>query len=357
MEQAAAKAEARARQAAQEEAAARAAAAEREAEKRLRAEKAAALKASQEAAELAAAVEAERAEKERLRAELEEIRLAREAAEEKRRLEQQGIYDLTGSGLSQWHARDISSTTAVYDKVSYAWGSVSIGEEQRDSEIFDLLRRRLRSVHTTPADALASIVGETRLVRDPMAFASHGVDPAVFVAFCNQLCYLISDAHAARMLMNVSGGLPIVPVPRFLELLTASHTTRHTPPPTKLTPIKNDGLTPDEKGLLLSLRDSLFEQHSRMKTMFERCDKDGDGFVSIEEFLTAMERAGVPAGKEIDRKRVCISPEQACRIVGFFDKDGDGMLSYHEFMNILQATKTSVLTTKFLAGVDPQVEC
>ena len=34
--------------------------------------------------------------------------------------------------------------------------------------------------------------------------------------------------------------------------------------------------------------------------------------------------------------------------MGFFDKDGDGHLTYSEFMNMLQATKTSVLTTKVL---------
>lgn len=61
-----------------------------------------------------------------------------------------------------------------------------------------------------------------------------------------------------------------------------------------------------------------------------------------------MERAGVASGREIDRRRVSISHEEAQRIVGYFDKDGDGLLSYSEFMSVLQSTKNSVLTKRGL---------
>ena len=88
-----------------------------------------------------------------------------------------------------------------------------------------------------------------------------------------------------------------------------------------------------------------------MQNMFKRCDPDGTGGVTIEEFLNAMSRAGVPVGHGLDRKSdYSISEEEAANIVGFFDKDGDGILQYHEFMTMLQSTKTSVLTTKILTA-------
>ena len=63
----------------------------------------------------------------------------------------------------------------------------------------------------------------------------------------------------------------------------------------------------------------------------------GNGYVSIEEFLNAMSRAGVPVGHGLDRRSdKTISEEEAARIVGFFDKEGDGYLRYHEFMTMLQ---------------------
>ena len=83
--------------------------------------------------------------------------------------------------------------------------------------------------------------------------------------------------------------------------------------------------------------------------MFRRCDPDSSGHVTIEEFLNAMSRAGVPVGHGLDRQSDnTITEQEAANIVGFFDKDGDGHLRYAEFMNMLQATKTSVLTTKVL---------
>ena len=92
------------------------------------------------------------------------------------------------------------------------------------------------------------------------------------------------------------------------------------------------------------------QPHGQMKNMFKRCDPDNNGYVSIEEFLNAMSRAGVPVGHGLDRMSVnTITEEEAARIVGFFDKEGDGYLRYHEFMQMLQSTKNSVLTKKVLS--------
>ena len=112
-----------------------------------------------------------------------------------------------------------------------------------------------------------------------------------------------------------------------------------------------EALSGREKQLLLSLRDFLFERCSKMKAMFEKCDIDGDGFVSIEEFLIAMEKAGIPLGHGLDRQKHAkgaISDEEAMNIVAFFDRDGDGLLSYAEFMSCLQTTKNSLLAQKGL---------
>ena len=151
-------------------------------------------------------------------------------------------------------------------------------------------------------------------------------------------------------------------------------------------------LTGREQKLLLTMRDYLFEQHGKMQNMFKRCDPDGSGHVTIEEFLNAMSRAGVPIGHGLDRKvrqeklqpssppgtgalsspAVCcshrpvclrvpraaqsdnsITEQEAANIVGFFDQNGDGHLQYHEFMTMLQGTKNSVLTTKVLKSERP----
>merc|ERR1712083_1088040 len=63
-----------------------------------------------------------------------------------------------------------------------------------------------------------------------------------------------------------------------------------------------------------------------------------DGVVTLEEFLYALEGAGVHIGHEINRARVDVGEEEAARLLSYFDRDGQGVLRYNEFMRLLQGT-------------------
>ena len=157
-----------------------------------------------------------------------------------------------------------------------------IDDAVSDGEILSLLRKRLRNVHVAPAQCLAACVCQPRLVKDPVAFAGFGVDPAVFLAFAASLLYNLSDPRAATLLMNISGGLPILPVPRFLELLErgGGNGGLGSAELVRMKPIRTSALTAREKGLLISLRDYLFEQRAKMKHMFEQCGEDSTPLIT-----------------------------------------------------------------------------
>jgi len=110
-----------------------------------------------------------------------------------------------------------------------------------------------------------------------------------------------------------------------------------------------EGLTDKERVLLTQLRESLFERHAKMKTMFSALDPNGDGFVTIEEFLHALTRAGVAITGEIDRAGADVTPEEAARLLAYFDRDGDGSLEYNEFMRVLQDSKHMVMASAEVA--------
>ena len=201
---------------------------------------------------------------------------------------------------------------------------------------------------TTPSPHPPSTLPPPSSTRPPSSFLTP-THPSTL-----QVLYRLSEKRATDLLTAASGRakLPIVSVPKFLELFTAAAEAAAGGAAGGKEPIKPnkvDRLSGREQKLLLTMRDYLFEQHSRMQNMFRRCDPDGNGYVTIEEFLNAMSRAGLPVGHGLDRQsNNTISEEEAANIVGFFDKDGDGHLTYAEFMTMLQATKNSVLTTKVL---------
>jgi len=259
------------------------------------------------------------------------------------------------TGLSRFSKPN--SNTETYQKACYAWRPSDVDAQMSDDALIQALKTRLKYVHTTAPQALSAVVGEPNIVKNPNAFGEKGVDAAVFRAFASQLMYNLSEERASQFLTNASGSqkAPLVSVPKFLNLFTATGAGAdgRGAKAEKIAPVSYtvDKLTDREQRLLLTMRDYLFEQHSQMKNMFKRCDPDGNGYVSIEEFLNAMSRAGVPVGHGLDRRSdKTISEEEAARIVGFFDKEGDGYLRYHEFMTMLQSTKNSVLTKKVLTN-------
>lgn len=72
--------------------------------------------------------------------------------------------------------------------------------------------------------------------------------------------------------------------------------------------------------------------------MFKSVDLNDDGVVTLEEFLHALEGAGVAVGHEIDRARAKVTEEEAARMLAYFDRSCTGTLQYNEFMRLLQGT-------------------
>ena len=75
----------------------------------------------------------------------------------------------------------------------YAWTASALDDALSDAQIIDAIKKRLKYVHTPPAVALAACVKEPRLAADPEAYAGHGVDPSVLIAFAAQVLYTLSD--------------------------------------------------------------------------------------------------------------------------------------------------------------------
>ena len=97
-------------------------------------------------------------------------------------------------------------------------------------------------------------------------------------------------------------------------------------------------LSRKEAQLVTNLREALFERRSNMQKMFKSVDLNDDGVVTLEEFLHALEGAGVAVGHEIDRARAQVTEEEAARMLAYFDRSCTGTLQYNEFMRLLQGT-------------------
>lgn len=97
-------------------------------------------------------------------------------------------------------------------------------------------------------------------------------------------------------------------------------------------------LSRKEAQLVTNLREALFERRSNMQKMFKSVDLNDDGIVTLEEFLHALEGAGIAVGHEIDRAKAQVSEEEAARMLAYFDRSCSGTLQYNEFMRLLQGT-------------------
>lgn len=99
-----------------------------------------------------------------------------------------------------------------------------------------------------------------------------------------------------------------------------------------------EALSAKEGKLVTDSREALFERRSKMGDMFKSVDLNNTGTVSLEEFLHALEGAGMPVGHGLDRARANVTEQDAARILSYFDRDGNGTLRYNEFMRLLQGT-------------------
>ena len=72
-----------------------------------------------------------------------------------------------------------------------------------------------------------------------------------------------------------------------------------------------------------------------MQKMFKSIDLNDDGIVTLEEFLHALEGAGVAVGHEIDRARAQVSEEEAARMLAYFDRSSTGYLLYKYVSRLL----------------------
>jgi len=233
-----------------------------------------AAQAQAQADALAEQVEAERLEKERMAAELQELKNQQREHEEAMK---GARVNLSASGLTQFPQS--TSETEIFEKGVYAWTAGNLPDSLSDAEIIDAIKKRLKYVHATPEQALAACVREPRLATQPEAYASHGVDTAVFQAFAAQLLYHLSDVRTAKLLSAISGALPIISVPRFLMLFGGGDGRgAQLVKPNPVLGRSVERLSDREKKLLTRLREFLFEQHSQMKKMYERCDPDGNGY-------------------------------------------------------------------------------
>ncbi|CAK9021392.1 Probable calcium-binding protein CML18 (Calmodulin-like protein 18) [Durusdinium trenchii] len=281
-----------------------------------------------------------------------------------------------------------TSQTIIAEKAEYIFKKAPVDDATPHEDLMRTLRQRMRKVNVSPAEALS------QTMQVPAIATSRGdgstlppVDSDVAQAFAEQLQMSLSTARTIKFLQDVdqaSGGEgnSEVSVPAFLDALNGS-TGRSTGPSGPTAPSGPSGgpgdtlftgphaaaaareekkrqlmqqsrpqenlrqlvlqqrvsqLSRKEAQLVTNLREALFERRSNMQKMFKSVDLNDDGVVTLEEFLHALEGAGVAVGHEIDRARAQVTEEEAARMLAYFDRSCTGTLQYNEFMRLLQGT-------------------
>eukprot|EP00435_Cladocopium_sp_Y103_P056183 s11_g18.t2 len=282
-----------------------------------------------------------------------------------------------------------TSQTRIAEKAEYMFQKTAL-DDASDDDIVKTMRQRLRKLYVSPAEALSEAM------QVPSIATSSGqsgenlptVDSDVLQAFAEQLQLSLSTPRTIKFLSGIDqaaggNGNSEVSVPDFLNVFnpgTKSASSTQTGPAGPTGPLGGPGdtlvtgphaaaatreekkrqlmqqsrpqetlrqlvlqqrvsqLSRKEAQLVTNLREALFERRSNMQKMFKSVDLNDDGVVTLEEFLHALEGAGVAVGHEIDRARARVTEEEAARMLAYFDRSCTGTLQYNEFMRLLQGT-------------------
>ena len=257
-------------------------------------------------------------------------------------------------------------TSRIYEKAEYMFSHESL-ENATDEEATKTIRQRMRKLYVSPAEVLAEAM------QIPAVASSAGqddltVDVPVAQAFVGQLQLSMSSQRTLKFLnceeVPVKDFLQVFGAPSSASSASAVAVTSGDPHSThqaaaareekkrelmqQRRPQENlrqlvlqqrvSRLSSKEAQLVTNLREALFERRSNMQKMFKSVDLNDDGVVTLEEFLHALEGAGVAVGHEIDRARACVTQEEAARMLAYFDRNSTGTLQYNEFMRLLQGT-------------------